>query len=432
MKILDRDIHWGLVLSVTLTVFLGCVIIYSAVAGRMAGLGMNLAFKQLSIFLGTLLIVFFLFILDIRWIARIAWPFYFLTLGLLVAVFFIGTSSHGAQRWIHLGFMNFQPSEFAKITIILALAKYMSDNIENNQKLPFIVVSVVLVLVPLLLILKQPDLGTSLTLIPILTAMLFMAGIKKRYFLTMIPFAVIPLFILGLAKSGSIPIETMRKLLFFLKTYQQNRVLVYIDPNLDPRGLSYNLIQSKIAIGSGGLFGNGFLSGSQTQLQFIPERHTDFIFCVLGEEWGFVGGAILLILYFFSVRNALSIADSCTDFFPKLASIGIVTLWVTQILINMGMTIGLMPITGLPLPLISYGGSSLMIFMIGMGLLLNFYVNRDKELYDWFYPEPPTQKKTWGKKFAGVGGTFVNKSSPKPLQKIFTEKHTKNNYLQSS
>jgi rod shape determining protein RodA len=381
MKLLGRDIHWGLILSVTLTVFLGCILIYSAVAGRMTHGGMNLAFKQLIVFAGTAFVALLIFFLDTRWIARFAWPFYFLALGLLVAVFFIGKSSHGAQRWIHLGFLNFQPSEFAKIAIILALAKYMSTHKEIHQKGSFLLMSTMLVLVPLLLILKQPDLGTSLTLIPILTVMLFMAGIQKRYFLTMIPFAVIPLFILKLAKSGNIAIETMRNLLFFLKPYQQNRVLVYIDPNLDPRGLSYNLIQSKIAIGSGGMFGNGFISGTQTQLQFIPERHTDFIFCVLGEEWGFVGGMVLLFLYFLSVRNALSIADSCVDFFPKLAAIGIVTLWITQIFINMGMTIGLMPITGLPLPLISYGGSSLMIFMIGAGLLLNFYANRDKKFY---------------------------------------------------
>ena len=381
MKVFDKEIHTGLLFSILCTALFGCIIIFSA-SQIISGDGIrNFAFKQFAFLLFTGGIAFVIFRINLKTITGMSWLLYFFSFGLLILVMVIGRSSHGAQRWIALGPIIIQPSEFAKLGIILALARYMSWNMEHKLKLRFIFFSCLIVFVPLGLIIKQPDLGTSMTLIPILTAMLFMAGIRKRYFLMLLPFALIPLVIVFLAKSGYISIEEIRKMLFFLKTYQQNRLLVFIDPNIDPRGMSYNLIQSQIAIGSGGMFGKGFMQGTQTHLQFLPERHTDFIFSVLGEEWGFVGGAVLIGLYFLCLHFSILIANVCEDFFCKLAATGIIVMLLFHVVTNMGMTIGLMPITGVPLPLISYGGSSLLTTIISTGFLLNFYANRHQTVF---------------------------------------------------
>jgi len=383
MKIINKDMHWGLVLSVFLSIIAGCIIIFSASKAMNpdATFLKNLAVKQFIFASIISIAVLIIFTLDLKFISDISWFFYFLSLGSLIAVFVIGKASHGAQRWISLGPLALQPSEFAKIALILALAKFMSINIANSRKVYFILISSIITIIPLGFIVMQPDLGTSLTFLPILISMLFMAGIKKRYFLMLFPFALIPLLIIYLAKQKVIDIDDIRSLLPFLKTYQQNRLLAFIDPSIDPSGISYQLKQSQIAIGSGQLFGKGFLNGSQTHLYFLPERHTDFVFSVLGEEWGFIGGSFLILLYLYILKTGLSIANQSADFFAKLASIGIVILLLSHIITNIGMTIGLMPITGLPLPLISYGGSSLLTSMISIGLLLNFYANRNHALF---------------------------------------------------
>lgn len=381
MKILDREMHTGLILTVLITIIFGCIILYSASSTIGNAQAFNLAYKQFGFALFTLIITFIIFMLDLKFLSNITWLLYLFSLGLLIAVFYIGKSSHGAQRWISLGFIAIQPSEIAKISIILALAKFMSSNIENNRKIHFIIGSSLIVILPLALIIKQPDLGTALTLIPILICMLFIAGIRKRYFIMILPFIMIPLMIFFLAKIKKIEINEVRELLFFLKPYQQNRLLVFIDSNIDPRGMSYNLNQSQIAIGSGGLLGKGFMAGTQTHLRFLPERHTDFIFSVLGEEWGFLGSCFLLLLYFIILRKTLSISEKCSDFFPKLAASGIGIMFLMHIVTNIGMTIGLMPITGLPLPFISYGGSSLLTTMIAIGLLLNFHANKERNIF---------------------------------------------------
>ena len=381
MKLFDRDLHGGLFFSVLITMLLGCMVIYSAASVISGERTINLAYKQLFFIVLAIAMVLLIFFIDVKFFFDVTWLYYFFSIGLLLSVFFLGKSSHGAQRWISLGFMDIQPSEFAKIGIIMAVAKYMSWDIDNNHRLHFIILVGLIALFPLMLILKQPDLGTAMTLVPTLICMLFMGGIKKRYFLILFPFAFIPLITLILAKNGTLSIEQMRHILFFLKPYQQNRILVFIDPNIDPQGLSYNLIQSQIAIGSGGIWGKGLLKGTQTHLQFLPERHTDFIFSVIGEEWGMLGGIILLVLYLSILMHGFSIAESCNDFYMKLVSTGIVMLFLSHIAINMGMTIGLMPIAGLPLPLVSYGGSSLMTTMISVGLLLNFYSNKEKIIH---------------------------------------------------
>ena len=383
LTLFGRQLHIGLFLTMLIVLGIGFTVIYSASVSKFGHLPsppLNLAYKQIIFACVSLVVAFMIFMVDVRLIYRITWPGYWASILLLIAVFVIGKSSHGATRWISLGFMDIQPSELAKITIILALAKYMRNHVAQKSQLVYIVFPFLILCPPLLLIIKQPDLGTALTLIPTATFMLFVGGIRLRYFLAILPLATIPLLIIGLAKFGVINVDDLRNLLFFLKPYQQNRLLVFVDPNIDPQGLSYNLIQSIIAIGSGGVFGKGFLAGTQTHLKFLPERHTDFIFSVLGEEWGLMGAITLLFLYTLIILFGLRIATQCNDFFLKLASVGVVMLLLSHIFTNIGMTIGLMPITGLPLPLLSYGGSSLMTMMVALGLLLNFYSNRNISL----------------------------------------------------
>jgi rod shape determining protein RodA len=284
---------------------------------------------------------------------------YSLTILVLIAVLILGEAKLGAQRWLNLGPLNFQPSEFAKIVVILTLARYLGEKASyyylTSEEWKRLFVSISLVLVPLLLILKEPDLGTAISLLPILFVMLYIARINVKYlFLT-----------LGIGVISS-PIFW-----HFLKDYQKERLLVFINPNIDPLGVGYTMIQSKIAIGSGRLLGKGWLSGTQNQLNFLPERHTDFIFSVIGEEWGFLGSVIVVFLYFFLIRRCLNIASQMEDLFSRLVCYGIVIMLSFQIIVNIAMTIGLMPVVGLPLPLMSYGGSSIVVTFIALGILMN-------------------------------------------------------------
>ncbi|MDD5503998.1 MAG: rod shape-determining protein RodA [Candidatus Omnitrophica bacterium] len=274
---------------------------------------------------------------------------------MLVSVFVLGDVRYGARRWIGLGVFSLQPSEFCKISFLLALTKYVSDNNENITDPKTILGAVILCLLPMGLIMKQPDLGTALIFLPVFFTILLVAGVRIKH-LMMIVF---------LAAAGSPVLWSM------LKLYQKKRLLVFMNPNIDPLGAGYTIIQSRIAVGSGGLFGKGWLSGTQNQLNFLPERHTDFIFSVIGEEWGFLGAAILLSLFLFLISRFLSIADAANDIRAKTLLSGIAVLIWMQVFINIAMTIGLMPVVGLPLPFISYGGSNLLTTMIMVGLAVS-------------------------------------------------------------
>lgn len=288
-----------------------------------------------------------------------SWPFYFLSLFLLALVLFM-PARLGAHRWIGVGTFSFQPSEIAKIAVIFVLAHFFSSNrIEytpnDKRLLPFVIV-----LFPFLLILKEPDLGTGLTLIPVLLAMLYVWGLKPRY-----------IFLLLLAAALVSPI-----LFHFLKDYQKARLLVFINPNADPLGAGYTIIQSKIAIGSGGLFGRGVFGGTQTQLNFVPENHTDFIFASIAEEGGFMATCFILGLFLGIVQKGLSIASKTSDRFGVQLAVGITTMLAVQTIINIGMTAGVFPVVGIPLPLVSYGGSQLVITLLAIGLLINIKIYR--------------------------------------------------------
>ena len=286
--------------------------------------------------------------------------FYGLSLIGLAFVLVAGRATLGAQRWIQLGPLALQPSEFAKLATALLLAEFLGEHPLWESQTKGIFQAMLIGALPLILILKQPDLGTAIVLCGMITAVLFLWGIRYRIFLGVFALAL-----------GVAPL-----LWGFLKEYQKKRILVFLDPELDPLGAGYTAIQAKIAVGAGGLLGKGYLAGTQTQLQFVPEHHTDFIFCVFGEEWGFAGSLILLGLYALLFHSALRIIAATTDAKARLLGTGILAMLFVQVFVNIGMSIGLMPITGITLPLVSYGGSSLVSTAAALGIILSIYRER--------------------------------------------------------
>lgn len=289
-------------------------------------------------------------------------PIYILNLILLLSVIIGGQSVRGTRAWIPLGFFRLQPSEFAKVALIITLAAFLAERKGDISRFRDLALSFFHLALPLLLVLAQPDLGTALVFLAIWLGMLLVGGVKIRHYIL-----IILLGILAIALIVHFQV---------LKDYQMKRLLVFLNPDLDPLGAGYNLRQSKIAIGSGQLSGKGLFLGTQTRLNFIPEHHTDFIFSVLGEELGFIGTAAFLILYFILLSRGIRIASTARDLFGALLAVGIVSMLLFQVLVNVGMTIGIMPITGLPLPLASYGGSSMVSSLIAIGLLLSISLRR--------------------------------------------------------
>jgi len=279
--------------------------------------------------------------------------FYGLNILLLFAVLFIGHESMGAQRWLSLAGFTFQPSELSKITAILVLARcFAAVRPENMRRYFFIALG--LIMFNALLIIKQPDLGTGLTLPILFMLMGFSSMIKKRYFI-----------ILSLLVCMTIPFAWN-----FLKPYQRDRLTVFVNPNVDPLGAGYTIIQSKVAIGSGGIAGKGFLSGTQNQFNFLPERHSDFIFTVVAEEWGFLGSLFLLFIYWIILSKILDKSKELKDNYARYLLMGIAAMIFIHVFVNIGMTLGILPVVGIPLSFISYGGTNLLMTMILIGLFL--------------------------------------------------------------
>lgn len=351
------------VLFLVLVIFIiGLFCLYSASYNKSLEFGKSFVLRQLSWMGIGFLILILLLVVDYQRIIDLGYILYVTGLIVLFLVLIFGHTRLGAQRWFSIGGFSVQPSEFNKLIYIIMMTSYLGHSRAEIVNIKGLFVPLLLTLPPFILILLQPDLGTALILIPILFSMLFIAGAQVKH-----------LFGLGLCGVVSSPIFWN-----FLKAYQKKRLLVFLNPNIDPLGAGYTIIQSKIAIGSGGLFGNGWLSGTQNQLNFLPERHTDFIFSVIGEEWGFFGAIILVALYFLILKRGLIIVERTTDIYGKLLGIGIVTMLGFQIFVNISMTIGLMPVVGLPLPLISYGGSSLWTTLIAVALLLNVGMRRTR------------------------------------------------------
>ena len=317
--------------------------------------------KQLFWFSISVFVLWLFSKIDYRFWVEAAYIFYWVAILSLLVVLAIGDETNGAKRWIKLGILSYQPSELAKLSVLLVLARYIGSKTVELFYLGRFVRLLLLMGLPLVLILKQPDLGSALLLVPVSIILMYVGGIPMKWLAWM--------FMLGLS---SCPL-----IWHFLKDYQRERLETFINPEDDPLGAGYNILQSMIAIGSGGISGKGYLQGTQTQLSFIPERHTDFIFPVVGEEWGFVGCAIVLGIYYFMIQKTFEIARKARDREGSLLALGIASMFAVQVVINVGMTVGLLPVTGITLPFISYGGSSLVFSFAAVGILLNIsYANR--------------------------------------------------------
>jgi rod shape determining protein RodA len=357
------SINWGLVLLLSVIACVGFATLYSAANGSWH----PWAAKQAIRYGIAVVIMLVVAMVDIRlWLnAKVAYGFYILSLLLLVYVMVHGRLGMGAVRWIDLGFIQLQPSELMKISLILVLARYFHGiTPEEIGRLVLLIWPAFLVVVPAALVFKQPDLGTAMVLVMGGGCMFFLAGVRWWVFAVVVS-----------AVAALVPMVWP-----FLKDYQKNRIYTFLNPEGDALGAGYHSVQSKIAIGSGGVFGKGFMQGSQAHLSFLPERQTDFIFTMLAEEWGLVGGLLLLALYTLVFIYGFAIAFRCRNQFGRLLALGITVNFFLYVFINTAMVMGLIPVVGVPLPLVSYGGTAMLTVMFGMGLLMSAYVHRDTRI----------------------------------------------------
>lgn len=357
-----QNFEWPLFALALVLAAMGVLNLVSAAPGGIEQGLPGFALRQLvwlGIGLGGLLVVL---LPDYRRLERLAVPIYLGTVALLVAVLLWAPIINGSQRWLDLGFARLQPSELAKVAMIVLFSRLLARRTSAREMgLLDLAGPAVLIAVPAALVLKQPDLGTTLVIGAVSCSYLLVARVRLA--------SLVTLTLGGIAAA-------IGAWLFFLHDYQKERVLTFLDPERDPLGSAYHAIQSQIAIGSGGMFGKGFLRGPQTQLDFLPEQQTDFVFSVLGEEWGFVGAAVVLLTYLGLVLRGLQIAHVSKDRFGTYLAMGVVALFFWAGAINVGMVIGVLPVVGVPLPMFSYGGSSLLTCMIAIGLLMNVSMRR--------------------------------------------------------
>jgi rod shape determining protein RodA len=352
------SVNWGLLVIVTCIACFGFAMLYSAANGSLE----PWAAKQMIRYAVTVVLMLVVAVIDIRFWMRAAYAVYGIALILLVAVEVRGAIGMGAQRWIDLGIIQIQPSELMKIALILTLARYFHGFTAEEVARPLrLVVPAILVVVPAVLVLKQPDLGTAMMLILTGGAVFFLAGVRLWQFAVVVAGA-----------AGALPFVWHH-----MRDYQKNRIYTFLNPENDPLGTGYHILQSKIALGSGGLFGKGFLLGTQSHLNFLPEKQTDFIFTMLAEELGLVGGVALLALYTLVFIYGFAIALRSRNQFGRLLGLGLTVNFFLYVFINTAMVMGLIPVVGVPLPLISYGGTAMLTVMFGFGLLMSVYIHRD-------------------------------------------------------
>ena len=355
-----QHFDWALLALVLAICAIGILSIFSA---GFSTIGNSIPFyvKQIQWILVGLFFMGIAYLIDYRFICQAAYLIYGIALVLLIIVFFFGYKMNGSQRWLSVGFFTFQPAEFMKLALIIVLARYFDNHSSNEHyKLKELFIPFAMVLIPCLLILKQPDLGTALVIILLFASIIFFMGVNWKYF----AIAFVACLILS-------PI-----IWYFLKPYQRDRLLTFLNPEHDPLGAGYHVLQSIIAIGSGGFFGKGFLNGSQTQLKFLPEQQTDFIFSVFAEEWGFIGALVLVIMFMFLIFWGLKITLHSRDLLGSILAFGITALISWQVFINIGMVLGVLPVVGIPLPFLSYGGSAMVCLLTSIGLLMNVSVRR--------------------------------------------------------
>lgn len=369
-----KNLDYVLLINVALILVMGFFVLHSATYNASLKHNTNFVQKQLLSLLVGLVAFFCVLVIDYQKLAKYSLHLYILNLSLLLAVLIFGEETKGAQAWIPVGSHKIQPAEIVKILLIIGLAQFLVPRVGKLKTLKDLLPVFIYVGIPLLLILKQPDLGTGLVYIAIMFGMLLAAGASP--------------LLLGSMVVGGIGLISLAIYAHYtwgmwlpLKDYQLMRLIIFIDPMKDPKGWGWNVIQSKIAVGSGGLFGKGWGLGSQTKYDFLPEQWTDFIFSVLAEEFGFIGSFALLLLFFFLIYRGISIAYQAKDTYGSLISIGVISMFTFHVLQNVGMTIGIMPITGIPLPFVSYGGSSLLANMMALGLIMNVHIYHDPIMF---------------------------------------------------
>jgi rod shape determining protein RodA len=354
-------LNWLLAILLSAVAAIGVLILYSAGGASLQ----PWASRHLVRFVLALAVAIAVALVDIRVWLKLAYPAYAVGFVLLVAVDIAGQIGMGAQRWLDLGPIQIQPSEIMKIALVVSLARYFHGlTAEETGRIIYVIPPTLMVLAPAGLVMIQPDLGTAALMVLCGGAMFFAAGVRLWKFGAVL-----------LAAGGAMPL-----MWGMMREYQRNRILTFIDPERDPLGAGYHILQSKIALGSGGMFGKGFLEGTQSHLNFLPEKQTDFIFTMLAEEFGLVGCMVLLGLYSLILLLAFAIALRCQSMFARLLGVGIASIFFFYVFINVAMVTGLVPVVGVPLPLVSYGGTAMLTAMIGMGLLMSVDIHRDMRL----------------------------------------------------
>lgn len=357
-------LHWPLVILLTMLAGAGVITLYSVAEASWQPWALKHGLRYIAAF--TIMVT--IAMVPIRYWMALSYPVYFASLAALLAVPFIGEVNMGARRWIEFGGMQFQPSEAMKIGLVLGLARYYHGlRAEQVSHILYLIPPALMIGVPVGLIFIQPDLGTAILLAATGAIIIFVAGLSWRIGIAAILGGVA-------AAYGAYRFE-------ILKEYQISRILTFLNPDRDPLGEGYHLMQSKIALGSGGLDGKGYMEGTQSQLKFLPEMQTDFIFTIFGEEFGFVGAVGLLLIYMAVIITGLSVAMSTKSHFARLASTGVVATFTLYVLINTGMVMGLAPVVGVPLPLVSYGGTVMLTIMAGFGIVMSAHVHRDQDMY---------------------------------------------------
>ena len=352
-----QSINYPLLGLIITLFFVGLAALYSISNGDFN----SWPLKHSQRFILGLIIFFVVVFFDLRLIFGYAYVIFFLSIISLAIIPFFGIESNGATRWINIAGISLQPSEFVKYTLILALAKYFHSINNDSGFIKTLIIPLIITIVPVFLVITQPDLGTALIILLGGISLFWISGLNYKYFIVGV-FSIL----------CSLPV-----LWQYLKDYQKDRVLTFFNPERDPLGNGYHIMQSKIALGSGGIFGKGYMEGTQSHLNFLPEMQTDFIFTMLGEEFGFIGTLLLLLIYAALIMISIRLALKSRSLFSKYLSLGVCNVFFIYVFVNIGMVTGLLPVVGVPLPFISYGGSSMLAVMFGFGLLMNCYINRN-------------------------------------------------------
>jgi rod shape determining protein RodA len=367
---LINNFDWVTLCLIVLLSITGIMTIYSATRSPLPGGEMPSYFiRQLYWLIVSLVALIAVVSIDYVWLKRFSYVLYGIGISLLLMVLLFGRTGMGAQRWINLGIFSFQPSEVFRLLYVITIARYLSD-VQGKVGLVFLLRAFfLLAFVPVVMVMKQPDLGTAVILLLVFFSIVSTRGLQKK---------VVALILL----IGLISVPFLGNIIWEgLKDYQKNRLVAFLEPDVDPAGIGYHINQSKVAIGSGHVVGKGYLSGTQGPFRFLPEKHTDFIFAVFAEEWGFAGSVLLLLLYLALILRGLDTSRKAKDEFGRLLAIGISFMFAIYFLVNVGMTLGIMPVVGVPLPFMSYGGTSLLANFIAAGILINIRTRRFELFY---------------------------------------------------